>query len=89
MTLALTFELFLDLTLGAFLVMGVLISHNMIREKMDAKKEAAAKGRAKRAADDDDDDDEGPPEAVPLDDPASPDRKVTAKASMRARRRMA
>jgi hypothetical protein len=84
-----TFEAFLDLTLAAFLVITTLISHNMIKEKMAAKKEAAAKGAAKRAGDG-----SGPaaataaaPAAAERED--SPDRVVTAKASMRARRRMA
>lgn len=81
------FELFLDLTFGFFALLATLIAHNMIREKMAAKKEAAAKGAAKRAADADDE----PPEAVPLaaGGSASPDRRVTAKASMRAKRRIA
>lgn len=82
-------ELFLDLTFGAFLLLAVLVSHNMIKEKMDLKKEAAEKGAAKRAADKNDDDE--PPEAVPLEGEAagSPDKKVTAKASVRARKRIA
>ena len=70
--------------------MAILISHRMIKEKMDLKQEAAAKGAAKRAADKEDDDE--PPEAAPLDDEGaggSPDKKVTAKVSVRARRRMA
>ena len=81
------FELALDLVLGAFLLMAVLLSHRMIKEKMQLKKEAAEKGQAKRGGDDDGDE---APAAVPLDDDGdSPDKRVTAKASMRRRARIA
>lgn len=81
-------ELTLDLTLGAFLLMATLISHRMIKEKMEAKSEAANRGAAKKAADDDGDE---APQAVPLEDDGdgSPEKRVTAKASMRRRARMA
>lgn len=81
------FELFLDMTFAALLIMCILVSHKMIKEKMALKKEAAEKGAAKRAGSDDGSD--GPPEAVLLEGAASPDRRLTAKASTRARRRMA
>ena len=32
-------------------MLAVAVSHNMIKEKMEAKKEAASKGTAKRAGD--------------------------------------
>ena len=69
-------------------MLATLVAHNMIREKMAAKREAAAKGAAKRAGSDSGDE---APAAVPLEGSAaaSPERRVTAKASMRARRRMA
>lgn len=80
------------MTLGAFLLLAVLVSHNMIKEKMEAKREAAEKGArsgGQRGGSDDEGDDAAPP-AVPLDDgAASPERRVTAKASMRQRRRIA
>lgn len=87
------FEMFLDCTLGAFLLFAVLVSHRMIKEKMELKKEAAAKGARRGGLDkkgEKDSDDDDVPQAVPLEgDAGSPERRVAAKASMRARRRMA
>ncbi|GBF87920.1 hypothetical protein Rsub_00632 [Raphidocelis subcapitata] len=80
------FELFLDFTLGVFLLLAIKISHDMIKEKMELKKEAANKGAAKRAADAS----AAPSAAAAEEEPAEgAERRVTAKASMRARRRMA
>lgn len=89
---ALGLELFLDLALGALLAVAVLSCHAVIREKMDLKREAAAKGgaaaaKAKRAGSDSGDE---APQAVPIGGAAgatSPERRLTAKAS--SRRRMA
>lgn len=66
------FEMFLDLTLAAFLVMGTFISHKMIVEKMQMKKErenvSTDRKGAQKGGSDDDSDDEGVPAAVPLKD---------------------
>lgn len=77
-------ELFLDLTLGLFIVLAVKISHNMIIEKMQLKREARDKGATKRAVDA-----SGAAAAAEDEPDEGVDRRVTAKASMRARRRMA
>jgi hypothetical protein len=63
--------MFLDLTLAAFLVMGTFVSHKMIVEKMQMKKErdnvkTDRKDAQKGGSDDDDSDDERVPAAVPL-----------------------
>ncbi|KAF6260537.1 hypothetical protein COO60DRAFT_1505809 [Scenedesmus sp. NREL 46B-D3] len=64
------FEMFLDLTLAAFLVMGTFVSHKMIVEKMQMKKERESvrtdRKDAQKGGSDDDGDDEGAPAAVPL-----------------------
>jgi type III secretory pathway component EscV len=66
------FEMFLDLTLAAFLIMGTFVSHKMIVEKMQMKKDRSnvrtdRKDAQKGGSDDDEDsDDEGVPAAVPL-----------------------
>jgi hypothetical protein len=84
-------ELTVDMVLAAFMIITVVISHRMIQEKMQLKKEAAERGAGKRAGDagpggSGGDGDEAP-QAVPLDD--DEDRRVTAKASTRRRARMA
>lgn len=68
-----TFELFLDLTLGIFLIMSTFISHKMIVEKMEMKKEKEnvqtdRKDAQKGGSDDDvdEDDDDAAPDAVPI-----------------------
>lgn len=85
-------ELFIDCTLGAFLILAVLVSHSLIKEKMEAKKEAQEKGArsgGQRGGSEAEGSDAAPA-AVPLDGPsASPERRVTAKASVRQRRRIA
>jgi hypothetical protein len=65
------FEMFLDLTLAAFLIMGTFVSHKMIIEKMQMKKDRSnvrtdRKDAQKGGSDDDESDDEGVPAAVPL-----------------------
>jgi hypothetical protein len=79
-------ELFLDLTLAAFLLVAIIVTHSMIKEKMAAKREAAAKGAGKRAPAWEGGAATAAPAPAPDD---SPERRMTAKASMRARRRMA
>lgn len=86
-------ELFLDLTLAVFLIMGTYVAHRMIVEKMQMKKEKANVMTDRKDAqkgggeDDDDDDDDAAPAAVPLDE----DKPKVVKAASRqdARRRHA
>eukprot|EP00775_Hariotina_reticulata_P004325 gene4325-4578_t len=66
------FELFMDLTLAAFVIMGTFVSHKMIVEKMEMKKEKKniktdREDAQKGGSDDEEDEDEGDaPAAVPL-----------------------
>lgn len=96
-----TFELFLDLTLAAFLAMGVFVSHKMIVEKMDMKKEKKhvktdRKDAQKGGSDDSDSSDEdsdadAAPQAVPLQQEEKPKvaRSAAASKTAAARRRHA
>eukprot|EP00878_Enallax_costatus_P027633 GHUV01029770.1.p1 GENE.GHUV01029770.1~~GHUV01029770.1.p1 ORF type:complete len:222 (+),score=77.41 GHUV01029770.1:355-1020(+) len=72
-----TLELFLDLTLVAFLVMGTFVSHKMIVEKMEMKKDKRnvktdRKDAQKGGSDDDSEDADDAPQAVPLQEQEKP-----------------
>eukprot|EP00882_Tetradesmus_deserticola_P024422 GHRQ01026690.1.p1 GENE.GHRQ01026690.1~~GHRQ01026690.1.p1 ORF type:complete len:237 (+),score=87.12 GHRQ01026690.1:163-873(+) len=84
------FEMFLDLTLAAFLLMGTFLSHKMIVEKMQMKKEreGAGAGRigAQKGGSDDDSDGEAAPAAVPLKEEKAKVVKATSRSDALRRR---
>jgi hypothetical protein len=88
-----TFELFLDMVTSAFLAMATFVSHKMIVEKMQMKKEKGSisakdrKGAIKGGGDSDSgsDDDEGDDAAVPDAVPIEKPKVAKAAASMRRR----
>jgi type III secretory pathway component EscV len=82
------FELFSDLVLAVFLVMGSFVAHKMILEKMQMKAEKGkvSAGAIKGGGDSDSDEDSGEdaPEAVPVTQ-EKPKVAKAAAASMRRR----